>query len=121
MAETNINEQRKFESFSAEDLQAIYKGIHVVEMHISDCSKKDDKLTYFTHWCVGITYDKENKQSTYKNTTYWNIFDLKSDKISREVERFFKSTKNTQGDIGGGKPEKPPIYVYCFYDPTKSN
>lgn len=111
-------EQRKYVDFTFDELVEVFYFIHQVEKYIGGVTpdQNGNRICWWK-WRVGITDNLDNRKKNYSapeynNMEHWNDWDCKTDKVSRNVERFFKRFKKTKGDEGGGNN---PHFLYCFY------
>lgn len=69
-------------------------------------------------WYVGISHDAAARleQHGMQNNPYATAIQCEDEKTARAIEDYFVRT-GTQGDKGGGSPDKPPTQVYVFRAP----
>ncbi len=67
-------------------------------------------LRHYNLWTIGITDDQARRCQEHGNPKNWLPWTAKSEKDTRDIEKYFID-KGMKGDTGGGKN---PKYVYIF-------
>lgn len=86
--------------------------IQTINHHLTKSEKE-----FYQDYYIGITNDVDERLFSYhqvdKESDWWIHCKADTEEISREVEKCFLD-KGMDGDTGGGNPNTPPLYVYCY-------
>lgn len=86
--------------------------IQTINQHLTKSDKE-----YYQDYYIGITNDIVERLFGYhqvdKDNDWWIHCKADTEEISREVEKFYLE-KGMDGGTGGGTPNDPPLYVYCY-------
>ena len=70
----------------------------------------EKKVSYYSAWTIGITNDPKRRREEHGNPSSWYEWKANSEKIVRNVEKYFLD-KGMKGGGGGGEN---PTWVYIF-------
>lgn len=91
------------------DKSSIIKRINE---HLSKSIKE-----YYQNYYIGITNDVKERLFNYhkvdEGNDWWIYCRADTEEICREVEKFYLD-KGMDADTGGGNPNTPPTFVYCY-------
>jgi len=71
----------------------------------------ESQVAHYSKWTIGITDDPSRRWREHDYPAVWYQWDVDSEQVARNVERYFLD-KGMQGATGGGGGAD---YVYIFY------